>query len=121
MTEKTPDPMIENEVVSDPGKWSFVGFIAGVIITVIALQYYGYVVFPQKEDRAIVEEFKLLSLASGYDVKVSPKPSGKEAFCQAGFLLLRPQNGKELAGILVDQKNRGIECHSRLAADTPEE
>lgn len=121
MTEQTPDPMNENEAVSDPGKWSFVGFIAGVIITVIALQYYGYVVFPQKEDRAIVEEFKLLSLASGYDVKVSTKSSGKEAFCQDGYLLLRPQNGKELAGILVDGKNRGIECHRQLATDTSKE
>lgn len=117
MTEPTP----ENYTEPDSAKWSFVGFIVGVIVTVFALQYYGYVTFPQKEDRAIVEEFKLLSLAPGYDVKVSPKPSGKEAFCQAGYLLLRPQNGKELAGILVDEKNRGIECHHRLATGTSEE
>jgi hypothetical protein len=121
MTEQTPDSKVDNETESDPGKWAFVGFIAGVIVTVFALQYYGYVVFPNKEDRAIVEEFKLLSLAPEYDVKVSPKASGKEAFCQAGYLLLRPQNGKELAGILVDEKNRGIECHGPVGTDIPEE
>lgn len=118
MTEQTPDSTVENGTESDPGKWAFVGFIAGVIVAVFALQYYGYVKFPQKEDRAIVEEFKLLSLTPGYDIKVSPKASGKEAFCKAGYLLLRPQNGKELAGILVDEKNRGIECHNQLATGT---
>ena len=47
MTEQTPDSKVDNETESDPGKWAFVGFIAGVIVTVFALQYYGYVVFPK--------------------------------------------------------------------------
>jgi len=117
MTDQTPDT--QNE--PDQAKWSFLGFIVGVIVTVLALQYYGYIRFPEEKDRAIVSEFRLLSLNPEYEVKVSEKSSGKEAFCESGYLLLRPQNGKDVAGILVNDKNRPIECQPGLALDKPEE
>ena len=115
MTEQTP----ENYSEPDKAKWSFVGFIVGVIVTVLALKHYGYLMFPTEEGRATIAEFRLVSLSTEHDVKVSVKSSGKEAFCDSGYLLLRPQNGKDVAGILVDEKNRAIEC--RMSPPAPEE
>ena len=115
MTESTPEQYNE----PDKAKWSFIGFIVGVIVTVLALKHYGYIQFPEEKDRATVAEFKLLSLSPEYSVKVSEKSSGKEAFCESGYLLLRPQNDKDVAGILVTDKNRPVECQPGLARTQP--
>ena len=95
----------------DVAKWIILGVVAGVIMAVLALEYYGFIQHPKKEDTAIIEEFKLLSLSTEQDLKISPKSSGKIAMCVDGYILLRPDNGKDdVAGILVDSKNRGIQC-----------
>lgn len=94
----------------DVAKWVVMGFIAGIIMTALALEYYGFIYHPSDEEALVVEEFKLLSLETDRDLKISPKVSGKIALCVDGFLLLRPDNGKEVAGILVDRRNRPIEC-----------
>lgn len=95
----------------DPVKWVSLGFLAGLIAAVLTLEYYGYIIHSQAEDSAVVEEFKLLDLSTEVDLKVSHKTAGKIAFCADGFLLLRPDNEKEnVAGILVDDKNRSIKC-----------
>ena len=108
------------ELGPDYGKWIGVGFIIGVIVAVVALEYYGYVQHPEQEDRAIIAEFKLLTLNPEYQVKVSPKPSGKEAFCVDGYMLLRPTNGRAAAGILVDAKNRPVQCKRGFATSDAE-
>lgn len=95
----------------DPVKWISFGFLAGLVAAVLTLEYYGYIIHSSAEDAAIVEEFKLLDLSTEIDLKVSHKAAGKIAFCTDGFLLLRPDNDKEdVAGILVDSKNRSIKC-----------
>ena len=94
----------------DLTKWIGLGFILGMVVAVLTLEYYGFIQHPKAEDSAVVEEFRLLALNTSEEVKVSPKPSGKVAFCVNGYLLLRPDNGKEVAGVLVDSKNRGIAC-----------
>lgn len=94
----------------DIAKWIGLGFIAGIIVAALALEYYGYIQHPQADDSSVIEDFRLLSLNTDQEVKVSPKPSGKIAFCINGYLLLRPDNGKEVAGVLVDSKNRGVQC-----------
>lgn len=114
MTENTPD-------APDNAKWVIVGFLAGVVMSVLALQYYGYLKMPQKEDAAVIAQFRLVSLSAEYDVRVSQKSSGKEAFCQSGYLLLRPQNDKPVAAILVDDKNRPVACADGLKAEPAEE
>lgn len=86
------------------------GFIAGMIVAVLALEYYGYLQHSKPADAALVAEFRLLDLRLEQEIKISEKPSGKVAFCSKGYLLLRPDNGKDIAGILVDSKNRGIQC-----------
>ncbi len=94
----------------DTARATGIGFIAGVVIAVLAMEYYGFVNHPSKADKALIDEFQLLSLDPGYNIKVSPKSSGKESFCVDGYLLLRPTNGVAVAGILVDGKNRPVEC-----------
>jgi len=110
VTQPTPEHYSE----PDQAKWSFVGFIVGVLVTVLALKYYGYLVFPQAQERAVVEEFKILSLNPDTQSIALPESSDKEAVCQYGYLLLRPQNGDGATGILVDKKNRGIACQESL-------
>ncbi|TNC92874.1 hypothetical protein [Thalassolituus sp.] len=114
MTEQTPE-------TQDHTLWVIGGFIAGVIVSVLALQYYGYLKLSDPEGVPVVAEFRLMTLDPDYDVRVSPKSSGKEAFCESGYLLLRPQNDKQVAGILVDSKNRAIACQPALSASGAEE
>jgi len=105
----------------DPVLWGIGGFIAGIVVAVLALQYYGYLTLADPEGEAVVDEFRLLSLKPEFGVKVSQKTSGKLAFCESGYLLLKPQNDKQVAGILVDSKNRGIACHQGLVTTPAEE
>jgi len=99
----------------DVVKYIGLGFMAGLIIAVLALEYYGYIKHSSEEDSQVVEELRLLTLNTEEEVKVSQKDSGKEAFCVNGYLLVRPQNGKSVAAVLVDKKNRGINCQADLS------
>ena len=84
------------------------------MVTVLALKYYGYLVFPQAQQQVVMEEFQILSLNPDTESITQPESSDKEAVCQYGYLLLRPQNGEGATGILVDKKNRGIACQESL-------
>lgn len=92
-------------------KWLAVGFLVGLVTAALALEYYGYIKHSVPEDARIIDEFRLLSIATDEDLKISPKDSGKIAFCADGYLLLRPDNDKPVAGVLVDSKKRGIRCN----------
>jgi len=98
----------------DLTKFIGLGFLIGIVVCVLTLEYYGYIRHPSKEDALVVEEFRLLTLNTDEDLKVSEKKSGREGFCVNGYLLVRPQNGKNVAGILVDKKNRPIVCEAGL-------
>lgn len=98
----------------DKGKWFMFGLTVGVIVAAITLDMNGYIKHSQKTDSAVVEEFKLLSLDPKFERKISPKSSGKEAFCADGYLLIKPKNDHPIAGVLVDSKNRGVTCNPRL-------
>jgi len=91
-----------------------VGFVVGIVFSAIALDYYGYIRHSQPSDSALIEDFRLLTLKPGYDLKVSHKPSGKIAFCSKGYLLMKPDNEKAVAGVLVDEKDRGITCEEKF-------
>lgn len=111
MTDPVPNSSnVPDESSTDVAKWLMFGFVGGMIVAVLAMEYYGYIKHPSETSNARIDEFVLLSLAPEYQTKVSEKPSGKEGFCIDGFLLLRPTNGKEVAGILVDGKNRPVAC-----------
>lgn len=94
----------------DLPKWIGLGFLVGLVVAALTLEYYGYIKHPTELDQATIAEFRLLVLKPDVDIKISEKPSGKEAFCVNGFLLLRPTNGAQAAGVLVDDKQRAIAC-----------
>ncbi len=110
MSEQTTD---NQDTQVDKGKWFMFGLSVGMVLAALTLDYYGYIQHSKKTDDAIVAEFKLLSLDPKYERKISRKSSKKEAFCANGYLLLKPESDKptDVAGILVDDKNRGISCH----------
>lgn len=113
MTEQTPESgPVETE--TDIAKWLMMGLVGGIVLAVLAMEYYGYIQHPTQAGSAQIDEFLLLSLSSEYEIKVSEKSSGKVAFCQNGYVLLRPTNGKSVAGILVDGKNRPVSCHENM-------
>lgn len=91
-------------------QWLAVGFFAGIIVAVLALEYYGYIQHSSKADAAVVAEFQLLDLSTDADLKISPKDSGKVAFCADGYVLMRPDNDKQVTAVLVDSKKRGVRC-----------
>lgn len=95
---------------NDKMLWLASGFFVGLIVAVLALEYYGFLQHSSKTDSAVVAEFKLIDLRTDVDLRVSPKNSGKIAFCANGYLLMRPDNENQVAAILVDDKMRGIRC-----------
>lgn len=106
---------VEKRVSEDGDKVKHIimGLVAGIMITVISLEYYGYLRHSREADSAMIEDFKLLTLKPGYDVKTSSKSSGKTAFCSGGSLLMRSDKTKAAAGILVDKKGRIIKCDNK--------
>lgn len=109
--ELNQEPGQEPDIV----KWVGLGFVIGLVVAVITLEMYGYIKHPSEVDKATIAEFKLLSLQTEADVRVSEKDSGKEAFCANDYLLVRPTNGNAVAGILVDKKNRPVNCRYGFA------
>ena len=90
---------VEKRVSEDGDKVKHIimGLAAGIIISVVSLEYYGYLRHSREVDSATIEEFKLLTLKPGYDVKTSSKPSGKTAFCSGGSLLMRSDKNASTA------------------------
>lgn len=91
-------------------KVAIVSAFIAIIVSVFMLESKGYIQHSSPEDAAVIAEFKLLSLKQGAAQEVSPKSSGKTALCIDGYLLIRPENDKKVAGVLVDSRNRGISC-----------
>jgi hypothetical protein len=106
---------VEKRVSKDGDKVKHIvmGLVAGIMVTVISLEYYGYLRHSREVDSAMIEDFKLLTLKPGYDVKTSAKPSGKTAFCSGGSLLMRADKTPGVSGILVDKKGRVINCSNK--------
>lgn len=106
---------VEKRVSEDGDKVKniILGLVAGIIISVVSLEYYGYLRHSKESDSAMIEDFKLLTLKPGYDVKTSSKPSGKTAFCSGGSLLMRSDLNPSATGILVDKKGRIIKCDNK--------
>lgn len=106
---------VEKRVSEDGDKVKHIimGLVAGIIMSVVSLEYYGYLRHSKEADSATIEDFKLLTLKPGYDVKTSSKPSGKTAFCSGGSLLMRADKTKGATGILVDTKGRIIKCDNQ--------
>lgn len=106
---------VEKRVSEDGDKVKHIimGLVAGIIISVVSLEYNGYLRHSKEADTAMIEDFKLLTLKPGYDVKTSSKPSGKTAFCSGGSLLMRSDKTPTASGILVDKKGRIIKCDNK--------
>ncbi|MCY0964463.1 hypothetical protein [Parathalassolituus penaei] len=101
---------VKPEEKPDNARTLGIGFIVGVIVAVLALEYYGYIRHSDASDAARIDQFNLMELSENVDLKVSDKESGKLAFCSDGYLLMRPDNNKPVAGILVDSHNRAVRC-----------
>jgi len=110
MSEQSQSPNNPSPAENDKVGNIVIGMVIGIIMSVVALEYYGYIRHSEASDAATVAEFKLLTLKPGYDLKVSHKPSGKMAFCAQGYVLMKPENDQQVAGVLVDAKGRGIRC-----------
>ncbi|WP_396587548.1 hypothetical protein [Bermanella sp. R86510] len=93
--------------------------IVACVVSVIALDMHGYIKHGNDADENIINTFELRVLNPKDGTKVSSKAANREAFCADGFLLMRPiknQSGNEVAGILVDRKQRPIPCSRDLPA-----
>ncbi len=93
--------------------------VVAVITSVVMLDMNGYINHSDKNSAKLVDEFRLIRIVPGEALKISPKDANKEAFCVDGYLLIRPQKNQskeEVAGILIDDKDRGIRCSQSLPA-----
>lgn len=97
-------------------KVGIVSAIGAFIVSVVMLDMNGYIKHVGSDAQTVVETFNLVIVGKD-QTKVSSKSSNKEAFCADGYLLIRPeknQSGKQVAGLLVDGKNRPIPCSREL-------
>lgn len=88
-----------------------------VIVSVIALDTNGYIRHSSAADASVIGEFKLIHIAENSEMRVSNRPSNKEAFCVDGYLMMHPQKnetGNKVAGLLVDEKSRPVTCSADL-------
>ena len=100
-------------------KVAIITAVAAFITSVVMLDMNGYINHSDKNSAKLVDEFRLIRIVPGEALKVSPKNANKEAFCADGYLLIRPQknqSGNQVAGILVDDKDRGVRCSETLPA-----
>lgn len=100
-------------------KVAIISAIGAFIVSVVMLDMKGYIVHSEKEDQYLIEEFKLMKIGLEGSTKISSKSSNKEAFCADGYLLIRPQknnSGNNVAGILINSKNRPVPCSTELPA-----
>ncbi len=98
-------------------KVAIVAAVLAFTVSVITLDMNGYINHSSKADNNIIELFKLVAVGPEGFTKVSSKSSNKEAFCADGFLLIRPQknkSGSDVAGLLVNAKNRPVPCSAEL-------
>ena len=100
-------------------KVAIISGIAAFILAVVMLDYNGYIVHTDKEDQSVIETLRLMKIGLQGSTEISSKSSNKEAFCADGYLLIRPQknkSGHEVAGIVVNSKNRPVPCSTELPA-----
>ncbi len=101
-------------------KVAIVAALLAFTVSVVLLDMKGYIKHTGSDDAAVVEEFKLLAVGAEELTRVSSKSANKEAFCADGHLLIRPQKNnsgnKNVAGLLVDAKNRTVPCSTELPA-----
>jgi hypothetical protein len=100
-------------------KVAIISAIVAFAVSVFMLDWKGYIVHSEKDDKNVIETFKLMAIGIDGSTEISSKSSNKEAFCADGFLLVRPQknnSGKQVAGIMVNDKNRPIKCSTELKA-----
>ncbi len=98
-------------------KVAIVSGIICLIVAVVMLDINGYIKHVGGDEQSVIDEFKLVVLTPGAEMKLSSKSANKEAFCANGYLMVRPQDnksGKTVAGVLVDGKNRPIPCSTSL-------
>lgn len=88
----------------------FITFVVSVIVTVFALDIYGYINHSTVEDGQVIDQFTLLAVEPDHRAKMSMKDSGKRAECVDGYILMRAVKNQMATGLLVDSNNRGVKC-----------
>jgi hypothetical protein len=86
--------------------------LASMLITFVTLEYYGYIRHSSEQDVLNTGQYRSVLLDAGEQYKMSHKPSDKQPRCVQGFLALEFIHNGKPAGFLVDDKNRGITCHT---------
>jgi hypothetical protein len=86
--------------------------LASMLITFVTLEYYGYIRHSSEQDVLNTGQYRSILLDAGEQYKMSHKPSDKQPRCVQGFLALEFKHNGKPAGFLVDDKNRGITCHT---------
>ncbi len=98
-------------------KVAIVAAIGAFAVSVVLLDFKGYIKHSSVEDSGVIAEFKLMGMGADNMKRISAKTANKEAFCADGYLLMRPQKSettKVVAGLLVDNKNRPVVCSTSL-------
>ena len=84
--------------------------MAGVLVTIATLSYYGYLHIAKPNDALLLAEYTMLKTIPGEDYKASLKPAEQMAQCMDGIVVLFDLKQKGLTGVLVDDKKRAVRC-----------
>lgn len=88
----------------------FVVAIVTLVVTVLTLDYYGYLRHSREIDALYMAEFSLIANVPGQDQFVSHIPSNQRARCVENYLVLESGEQTIVTGLLVDKRKRPVRC-----------
>ncbi len=84
--------------------------VATVLVTIGMLEWKGYLRHSTEADSVYLAEFNLIKITPGSEQLLRSKPSEQRARCVDGYLVLEDSRHAQVAGVLVDGKERVVRC-----------
>jgi len=83
--------------------------VISMLLTVLVLEWYGWIAHPDSETSTTVETLKLVRPGTDEPVKMAKKIDW-EAVCIQGYLALKHLRKQGAPLLVVDSRNRGVRC-----------
>lgn len=84
--------------------------VATIVGTFLALEQVNMIRHNDNKDDMPIAEFRAIFIEPGQEQRISYKPSNQHAVCVDGYLFIKSDTDSGMQGIVVDYKNRGVQC-----------
>jgi hypothetical protein len=111
-------PAMENDMRTYQVRQAIAVAAVSVAITVMLLEFYGYIKHPSKGEGEMTSFHSILPIEGG-QYRMSPKISPHGMRCKQGFATIFTDDGVRgnIQSLLVDNRERGIRCDQPTSAN----